>query len=208
MHDDLITVVTTLAIYAGVVISPGPSFALVSRLALAGARREAFASTLGFAVGATFYALLSMTGLALLIRQVGGLVDVIQIVGGLYLIWFGIRAWRKTPAEQAETRPHRTNGAWRGFRTGLLVDLSNPKGIAFFVSLYAVAIPPDTALWAKAVIVAGGFLLEVGWYNIVAGLLSIAPAQRFYRRFAVVIERSIGSLLAGFGLRMIAHQSL
>lgn len=208
MSADLATVLTTLALYAGLVVSPGPGFALVSRLALSDARAEARACTVGFAVGATLYALLSMTGLALAIRQVAWLADIVQVAGGCYLVWFGVRAWRTAPARESATTPQRPADAWRGFRTGLLVDLSNPKGIAFFVSLYAVAIPPDTALWAKALIILGGFLLEIGWYNVVAALLSTPPAQRTYRRFTAPIERAIGTLLAGFGLRMIVGKSL
>ncbi|MES1928069.1 RhtB family transporter [Salinisphaera dokdonensis CL-ES53] len=208
MPEDLITVLATLGLYAGLVVSPGPGFALVSRLALSGARAEAFTCTLGFAVGATFYAVLSMTGLALMIQRMGSLVDLIQIAGGCYLVWFGLCAWGNKPAPEAERPTHTTNKAWRGFRTGLLVDLSNPKGIAFFVSLYAVAIPADTALWAKTAIVAGGFVLELGWYNMAAATLATPPAQRVYRRFAGVIERCIGTVLAAFGLRLIAEKTL
>ena len=89
---------------------------------------------------------------------------------------------------------------------GMLVNLSNPKGIAFFIGLYAVAIPPATALWAKLTILVGGLLIEIVWYSLVTVLLSSRPARAAYDRFGVWIERLIGTVLAAFGLRLISEK--
>jgi threonine/homoserine/homoserine lactone efflux protein len=93
--------------------------------------------------------------------------------------------------------------SWYGLRTGFIVDLSNPKSIAFFVGLYAAAVPHETALWAKVTIIAGCFILETLWYALVALMLSTPAALEIYRRFGKWIERTIGAFLAGFGVRMI-----
>lgn len=201
------TIFAALSIYAAVVLSPGPNFTLITRLSASGARAGALGATLGFSVGATIYAVLSMTGLALIITRVGWLVTAIQIAGGCYLIYLGLSAWfgGKTQAAQ-DTGSAKVDSAGRGFRMGLIVELSNPKGIAFFVSLFAVAVPMETALWAKAVILAGGFILEIVWYGAVAFLLSTRPVRAIYDRFAIWIERAIGTLLAGFGVRLIAEK--
>ena len=92
---------------------------------------------------------------------------------------------------------------WYGLRSGFVVDLSNPKSIAFFIGLYAVAVPPETAIWAKVTIIAGCFILETLWYGLVAATLSTPAALAIYRRLGKSIERTIGVFLAGFGLRMI-----
>lgn len=89
---------------------------------------------------------------------------------------------------------------------GLIVNLSNPKGIASFIGLYAVAVPPDTALWAKLAILAGGFALEIVWYGLVMVLLSSRPAQAAYERFGLWIERAIGTMLAAFGIRLTSEK--
>ncbi|GAB3684893.1 LysE family translocator [Salinisphaera aquimarina] len=204
MNQDLVVVLTTLALYAGLVVSPGPGFALITRLSMSGARTAAYAASLGFAVGATFYAILTMTGLVILLERVSWLAAAVEVAGGCYLIYFGVSAWLSGAAATGGESPDMPTGAWRGFRIGLLVDLSNPKGIAFFLSLYSVAIPAGTALWAKAAILVGGFALEVLWYSLVALLLSSRPARATYRRFGGWIERGIGTVLAGFGARLIA----
>lgn len=207
MSPELVTIVTALGLYADVVVSPGPNFALISRLAVSGARQQATGATLGLAVAATFYAMLTMTGLALLLARVGWLASLIQVAGGCYLVYLGIMAWRSgDPATAVQPQPAGINGAWRGFRTGLLVNLSNPKGIAFFIGLYAVAVPPDTAVWAKLAILFGGFILEIVWYSLVVLCLSSRPARLAYERFGRWIERGIGTLLAAFGLRLITEK--
>jgi len=206
MSPNLAAIMTTLALYAAVVISPGPNFALVTRLAVSGARSTALKATFGFAVAATFYAVLSMAGLAVLLEQVGWLARAVQIAGGCYLIYLGIGAWvaaKKPAAETCSDVPH----GWSGFRTGFLVTLANPKGIAFFVSLYGVAIPHDAPLWVKVVIIAGGFAIEIVWYSLVTFLLSTKPVRAAYDRSRAWIERSIGAVLAAFGTRLILEKA-
>ncbi|HEY0625537.1 MAG TPA: LysE family transporter [Allosphingosinicella sp.] len=206
MNSDLAIVITTLSIYLAVAISPGPNFALVSRLAMANSRSAGFAATLGIAVGATFYACLTMTGLAVLLDQVGWLARLIQIGGGCYLIYLGIKAWQ-TPKQADSEAPVHASTNWQAFRAALVVSLANPKSIAFFIGLYALAIPAGTALWAKGAIVGGGFLIEILWYGAVSFLLSTQKARSVYQRFGAWIERGIGTLLAGFGVKLITQRA-
>ena len=207
MRQELLTIGTALALYAAVVLSPGPNFALISRLAASGARRAAFGATLGLAIAATVYAVLTMTGLALVLIRVGWLANLIQFAGGCYLVYLGIMAWLTARPVATAKQPHLTpHSGLRGLRMGVLVNLSNPKAIAFFIGLYAVAIPPATALWAKLVILAGGFLLEAIWYSLVIVLFSSPPFRAVYDRFGLWIERFIGTVLAVFGLRLISEK--
>ncbi|MGU3575551.1 LysE family translocator [Brucellaceae bacterium C25G] len=207
MSSELITIITVLGLYAAVVVSPGPNFALISRLAIAGARPAATGATFGLAVAATIYAILSMTGLALILTRIGWLAHMVQIAGGCYLIYLGLMAWRPVKSDNSSSQqPLAQPNRLRGFRMGLFVNLSNPKGIAFFIGLYAVAVPPETTLWAKTIILLGGFMLEIIWYGFVILILSSKPAQKAYARFGKWIERVIGTLLAGFGIRLIAER--
>jgi threonine/homoserine/homoserine lactone efflux protein len=144
-----------------------------------------------------------MTGLAVLLREIGWLASCVQIIGGCYLVYLGLSAWLDAGRTVAQGKLVGPRNGWYGVRTGFFVDLSNPKGIAFFVGLYAAVIPPDTALWAKAIIIAGGFSIEAIWYGLVAMLLSTPAVRAIYVRLGRWIERLIGTLLVGFGLRLI-----
>jgi len=204
MTDPLVVIATTLTLYAAVVVSPGPTFALVTRLAVAGARPAAIGASFGFAIAATLYALLTMTGLALVLTRLDWLADAVRIAGGAYLVYLGVTAWARarSTAGDGDSRP-RSLSTLHGLRTGMLAHLSNPKSIAFFIGLYAAAIPPGTPPWAKAAILAGGFVLEIAWYGLVTAALSSPPARRVYDRIGRWIERAIGAVLAAFGLRLM-----
>lgn len=211
--NDLQVVLTVLLLYAAIVVSPGPNFALVSRLSLRRENRVAWGATFGLALAATFYGVLAMIGLSALLERVGWLTRTVQIGGGLYLAWLGVQAWREAgsmagregveePLPESDRRAIR-----RGLRLGALVNLSNPKGIAFFVSLYAVAVPSGTALWAKGAILASSFAMEILWYGLVIVVLSTGRARHVYDRCGAWIERAIGSLLIGFGIRLATERS-
>lgn len=207
MSPETLIVATTLGLYTAAVVSPGPNFALISRLSMSGARNAAIGATFGLAIVAVFYAVLTMMGLALVLTRIGWLASLIQIAGGCYLVYLGLMAWLShRPATEAQARDIAPTSVWRGFRTGLIVNLANPKGIAFFIGLYAVAIPPNTASWAKLIILAGGFALEVAWYGLLIVLLSSRPARAVYTRVGSWIDRAIGTILAAFGLRLISEK--
>ena len=207
MSHDITTVVTTLVLYLAIVVSPGPSFALISRMAVAGERRAALGATLGLAAGGAFYALLTMTGMAVVISRIGGLAQALQIAGGAYLIYLGVRTWLNASASPriAAEDGDASNFA-AGTRRGLLMCLSNPKAITFFIGLYAAAIPPDTALWAKAAILLGAFAIEIVWYGLVTLLLSGRSVQVWYGRWRAPFERGMGAILAAFGVRLIVWE--
>jgi threonine/homoserine/homoserine lactone efflux protein len=207
MSPEWLPITTSLGLYAAVVVSPGPNFALISRLAVSGERSAAIGAAFGFAVSATIYAILSMAGLALVLTKIGWLATSVQIAGGCYLVYLGTMAWLTAkPSSVVQQARSMTTGPWRGLRMGLLVDLSNPKAIAFFIGLYAVAIPPETALWAMILILIGGFMLEIVWYGLITLLLSRRPIRNVYDRFSRRIERAIGTLLIAFGIRLISEK--
>lgn len=108
--SDLSVVLTVLALYAAIVVSPGPNFALISRLALRGEKHAAWGATLGLALAATLYGVLAMVGLSALLQQLGWLTRTVQIAGGLYLAWLGIQAWRHAGGMTGASG--RTDGHW------------------------------------------------------------------------------------------------
>ncbi len=209
---DISVVAYVLAIYAAAVLSPGPNFAVVSRLAVQGRRAAASRVIAGLAVTATFYAVLAMAGLAVVLNQIAWLARGVQIAGGLYLIYLGISAWlaARHPPEDlvANVLPEQTRQDVRtGLRLGCVVCLANPKSIIFFTSLYAAAIPFDAALATKGIILFGGFSLELVWYSFVLFIFSTSRIRAVYRRYVAWIERGIGTVLAYFGLRLILEKA-
>lgn len=120
----------------------------------------------------------------------------------------GLMAWRT--AGPAPTVPRSPSGVRRpgtgGVRMELLINLSDPKGIALFVGPYAVAVPPSMASWAKLAILTGGLSIEIVWCGPAIPYLSSPPARMAYGCFDRWIERCISTLLVAFGLRLVTEK--
>lgn len=192
-------------IWLAAVVSPGPNFLVVSRLALSRSRRSAIGATFGIAIGSLIYAALTMFGLSVLILRFAWLGDTIRIVGGAYLVWLGIQAWRARPEHLNPAAAEAVDGATsllRGLRVGFLTEITNPKGIAFFLGLFAAAVPDSTPLWAKLVVLSAGGVIELAWYTAVAFVLSSGPMLAGYQRVRRTVDRVLGTLLIVLGLKV------
>ena len=193
-----------LAIWVLAVVSPGPAFLVLSQLAIGRSRAAALGASLGIALGAIFYAALTLWGFTLVVTQVAWLGTALRIAGAIYLVYLGLALFHAASegAAPEATAPSAAGDARAGLRIGLLTALTNPKAIAFFLSLFAVALPPDMGTGAKLELLAYGFAIELGWYVLVAFALSSATLQRLYRRARKPIDRVLGAALLLLGVRL------
>jgi len=192
-------------IWLAAVVSPGPNFLIVSRLALSRSRLSAIGATFGITIGSLIYAALTMFGLSVLILQFVWLGDTIRIVGGAYLVWLGIQAWRAQPYDLQPAEAGTGQGGpslLHGLRVGFLTEITNPKGIAFFLGLFAAAVPAATPLWAKLAVLSAGGVIEVAWYTAVSFALSSGPMRAGYQRVRRTVDRVLGTLLIALGLKV------
>lgn len=128
---------------------------LVSSVSLARGRMAGIQSAAGVSAGIMIYATLSLWSLSLVFERLVWLMMAVKILGGLYLCYLGVTLWRSTfrvhtPAPSAtceKSLPARRNA----FITGLLTNLANPKAIAFFASVFALALTPNTNTPTKIV---------------------------------------------------------
>ena len=139
----ILTLVTILAIYIPALILPGPNFVAVVNSSVRHGARAGLLTTLGTAIGLAMFAALSLIGFAALLAHHPWLTWVVRIAGGAYLIYLGIQLVQAQPqaehGEVGETSFHRDP-----FLFGLLVALSNPKGIVLFATVFNAAVTDTT----------------------------------------------------------------
>lgn len=208
-----------MAVYVMIVVSPGPNFVLVTRYALRGYLRGAFGLLLGFAAGATINACLTMFGAGALIVRVPLFGFVVSLVGGGFLAYLGLSAIYNAVRERQiansyrggqdpHVRPHKTvpspvaNNLRVGMQKGIVVNLLNPKGIVFFIGLYAPLIAQEN-LTTKMSVLAAGFITEVVWYCLVIGLVSRTTFRNAYERASGTVDTVLGVALTLVGLRIM-----
>jgi len=83
--ETTLTLIQILAVLAIGVISPGPSFILVARTAVAVSRAAAMSAAFGMATGATLLGIAALLGLNALLHQIPSAYLTLKVVGGIYL---------------------------------------------------------------------------------------------------------------------------
>jgi len=116
---------------------PGPSVLFMLGRALTVGRRDALISVAGNGLGLAVQALLVAVGLGAVVAASATAYSVLKLVGAAYVVYLGVQAIRhRGDARQAlaEGRSAPREGSRRALMTGMIVGLTNPKTIVFFVA--------------------------------------------------------------------------
>jgi RhtB (resistance to homoserine/threonine) family protein len=198
----LLAILGALAIGA---ISPGPSFVLVVRTSIAQSRRDGLAAALGMGAGGVVFAALALLGLQALLMQAAWLYLALKVAGGAYLIYLGIRLWRGAGAPLTVGVDNSGIEAvpGRSFLMGLITQLSNPKTAVVYASIFAALLPAQPPFWLILLLPPLAFLVEAGWYSVVALLFSSPRSRSAYLWSKRWIDRAAGAVLCALGVRLI-----
>lgn len=193
--------------------SPGPAMALIFRRAAIRGFRRAVPTVIGLEVGLYIWALVAAGGFAALIAASEVAYLALRIVGGAFLVFLGVRAWRAAWSErgvQHEDGSEPTNGdAGRGwlpaFGEGVVVSLANPKAAVFMMAFYPQFVPEDRPLFATtAVLAVFQVVIEMAFYLTLAAF--VGRAGQWFRRPKVRrrVEAASGTVLIGLGVKVAA----
>lgn len=199
-HTYLIFLVTT----AVVCLTPGPAALLIVAQGMSNGYRRSYWAIAGIALANAVYFALSATGIAALIVASGTLFAIIKWVGVAYLFYLGISALFSRAS--ALTVSHDASQSVRGMRAfwqAVIVELSNPKALLYFVALLPQFVDPTQPLGLQMLIFGITCVgLDTAAYSLYAWIGS--KTQRFTanRRFVTASNRASGSLLMIAGALM------
>jgi threonine/homoserine/homoserine lactone efflux protein len=189
------------------VVSPGPSFIMIARTAAAASRADGLAAALGMGAGGFCFGLLALAGLQGLLAAVPALYLALKVAGGLYLAYMGLRMWlsARQPLRLDLQRPVR---ARRSFALGFVTQVSNPKTALVYASVFAAFLPREFSLVFGAAVLVSVFVVESGWYALVAVALSAERPRAAYLRGKKWADRVAGAALMALGLKLSASAHL
>ncbi|RJF99801.1 LysE family translocator [Noviherbaspirillum saxi] len=189
---------------AVVCLTPGPAALLVVAQGMSNGFRRSYWAIAGIAVGNAIYFALSATGVAALIVASATLFSVIKWVGVVYLFYLGISAIRsKASALTVTGDASQATGGLRAFWQAMVVELSNPKALLYFVALLPQFIDPAQPVGRQLLIFGITCIgLDTAAYSLYAWLGS--KTQRFTAntRFVTASNRTAGALLMLAGALM------
>ena len=147
--------------------SPGPSLAVVLRNTMIGGRSRGLACAVGHGIGFGFYAVSVVFGLVAIMDSNPNLFTLMQILGGLFLLYLGIEIIR---SEEKEIE--HSEGKREGFVEGFFIAFLNPKIAVFMLAVLSSVLDPSMSSETKWIIAGMGMTIDTVWYVLVALVLS------------------------------------
>ena len=117
-----------------VLVIPGPTILTVVSYSVAHGRRANIPLVAAVALGDATALVFSLLGLGALLAASALWFTVIKLIGGLYLLFLGVKLLRAGATSKDFTLPAPPSSPWRLFTNTYLVTALNPKGIIFFVA--------------------------------------------------------------------------
>ena len=192
-----------------IVLLPGPNslfvLATAAQRGIGSGYRAASAVFLGDAV----LMLLSALGIASLLKAEPVLFLGLKYVGAAYLFYLGIGMLRgglqklRQPLEQVA--PAKQVDVNQPFRKALLLSLSNPKAILFFVSFFIQFVDPGYAYPGLSFLVLGAILEVISAVYLSFLIFSGVRLAAWFRRrqrLAAGASSGVGALFVGFGVKL------
>jgi threonine efflux protein len=203
MTANLLTLATIGLVHLLAVMSPGPSFLITARTAVARSRADGIKVALGLGAGTAVWSAAALLGLNFLFRQFQWLFVGMKVAGALYLVWIAYQIFRHA-ADPIEMHEGASNENARGpLLRGFLVQISNPKVAVFFGSIFVTMLPSEVPGWMIVTLLAIVTTNEIVWYGLVSLFFGSSPVRRIYLITKRWIDRVTAALLGLLGLRLL-----
>ena len=198
---------TIAIVHLVALLSPGPDFFFVSQTAVSRTRRQAMFGVVGITLGVMVWSALALAGLQLLLQRLAWLERLIAIAGGLYLAWMGVKMLRgalsKPSSPGTEQKAVLQQGDWATLRAGLFTNLSNPKVVIYFGSVFSAFLGDRVSTGARWGLWTMVIIETLLWFTLVAGVFALPAMRRGYLRLSRWIDGLAGAVFVLFGLHLI-----
>ncbi|MDR6973632.1 RhtB (resistance to homoserine/threonine) family protein [Streptomyces sp. 3330] len=192
-----VALITVLA-----VVAPGADFAMIVRNSYLYGRRTGLLAATGVAAGVLVHVTYTMLGVGLLIASSTVLFTLIKLTGAAYLIYIGVRTFRTRGEVEVDLTGKTELTPLAALRAGFLTNVLNPKTTLFVVSTFSQVVSPGTALRQQLGYGLFMSLAHLLWFGVVAVFFSHDRMRTLMLRGQKVLNKVIGSALAGLGVSL------
>ena len=187
--------------FAASAAAPGPEIAGVLSRSLSGGIASSVPLAVGIIAGKLLMLTAAIAGLTALLTVLGPMLAALKLVGAAYLIWLGVKKWRKAGLVLAASEQASKLGFGIEVSLGLGMTLSNPIAIIFYIALLPGVIdvsgvtPANYAILCA--IIVGVMVAVVLGYGLLAEL-----ARRSFSspKAKTRIDRFSGAMMVGAGV--------
>src|SRR5229473_3556369 len=196
---DLSFFVRGLLIGFSIAATVGPMCILCIQRTLHKGQLYGLVSGLGIATADAVYGSIAAFGLTLITNFLVNQQGWVRLIGGLFLIYLGLKTVIAKPAERAATA--KANGYFGAYASTFLLTLTNPMTILSFAAVFAgLGLGGGATNYAgAALLVLGVFLGSALWWLFLSWGVGLFREKLNDEHFRWV-NRISGTIIAGFGL--------
>jgi threonine/homoserine/homoserine lactone efflux protein len=169
-----------------VVMIPGPSVLFVIGRALAHGRRTAVATALGNVFGSYLLVVAVAVGVGSIVERSVVVYMAVKLAGAAYLVFLGVQAFRhRKEMKASDINQHADRSARGDLRTvldGVLVGVTNPKGIVFFAAVLPQFVNHSAGQVPLQMLVLGLIPISIGLVTDTPWGLTAATARSWFAR--------------------------
>ncbi len=181
----------------------GPMSILCIQRTLSRGHTYGMVSGLGIATADAAYGSIAAFGLTLIANFLVSQLVWIRLIGGLFLIYLGLKTVLARPAERAATAKARANNFFGAYVSTFLLTLTNPLTILSFAVIFAgIGLGAHGNSIEASTVVLGVFTGSALWWFVLTGGISLLRG-RFTSRWLLWINRISGVILAFFGILIL-----
>ncbi len=185
-------------------MSPGPSLAVVLKHSLHGGMKNGMLAAVSHGVGVGFYACASLLGLGALMTKLPTLYNVLVYGGAAYLAYLGIRILLAKPSSQAVKVEQAIPSQRAALQDGFAIAFLNPKLAVFFLALFSQFIDPENlTLQVGLIMCLTVFVLDTGWYLLVALLTELSKKRFGFTKANPLFEKLLGMIFIALAVRVV-----
>ncbi|MDM1343111.1 LysE family transporter [Acinetobacter pseudolwoffii] len=186
-------------------LSPGPDVLLIAKSAASTTRQNALKIIAGISAGIVVWVVLTLAGFTVLIEQFPWVQQVLMLLGGIFLAkmgWAmlkgGVRSFRNK--HQPEDDSNELAQPKNYFMLGLWTNLSNPKTLIYFSSVFSLALSSSASEYLKAQLAVIIPLQTFITFALLMLLISQLKIKALYQRSGSYIDIVSGGLFLLFAL--------
>ena len=203
--DIFSSIFLALIVYLLGIASPGPSNLAIAHTSIYSGRKAGVFLALGITTGSFFWGFLATSGLQPILNEYANFLYILKILGGVYFLYLAYKSFKFS----FDVNSKKTDFTLKAgsnisyFLSGLLMHLLNPKAIAVWIAIIAIALPnnaQNTSIFLPVIVcLPFGILVFVGY----AFIFSSKSVVHKYFDFKKYIDRIVGTIFAAVGLKLI-----
>ena len=186
-------------------LSPGPDVLLIAKSAASTTRQNALKVIAGISAGIVVWVVLTLAGFTVLIGQFPWIQQALMLLGGMFLAKMG---WAMLKGgvhsfKNGHQTDDDTNGqvqAKNYFMLGLWTNLSNPKTLIYFSSVFSLALSSSASDYLKTQLAVIIPLQTFITFALLMLLISQPKIKTLYQRSGSYIDMISGGLFLLFAL--------